>query len=74
MNRTQAIAMLGAVRRAGAELAKALADLRADNPEDLRRWELATARSLGALHVELLDPILADHPEITPPELGGPPK
>lgn len=42
-------------------------------PDDFRAWELATARALGAIQVELLEPILAAFPEITPIELGGPP-
>jgi hypothetical protein len=72
MTRSEASALLSAVRRAGDELAKGLAQLRTSSPNDLRTWELATARALGAIHKELLEPILTEHPEITPAELGGP--
>ncbi len=73
MTRDQASALLAAVRRAGNELAGGLHALRQQRPDDFRAWELAMARALGAIQVELLEPILAAFPEITPIELGGPP-
>ena len=74
MRRDQALELLAAVRRSGDELAKGLARLEASKPSDLRKWQLATAAALGAIQDKLLEPILSEHPDITPPELGGPPK
>ena len=74
MTRAQATDLLEAVRRAGGELVRGLDQSRQAHPPDLRKWELATANALGAMQDELLNPILAEHPEITPVELGGPPR
>lgn len=74
MTRAQATALLAAVRRSGNELSRGLMELRKESPEDLRKWELATAHALGAIQDELLEPILEEHPDLTPAELGGPPK
>jgi hypothetical protein len=73
MTRSEAIAFLGAIRRSGRELSRGLHDLNEANPSEFEKWKHGTARALSAIQDELLEPLLAEHPDITPPELGGAP-
>lgn len=72
MTHAEAEALTSAVRRAGAELVAGLETLRRSAPQDLRAWELATARALAVLQDALLEPRFEQHPEVRPKELGGP--
>ncbi len=64
--------LLTAVRRAGDQLVSALHQVHARvSPAELERWKLAVGRAMGALSLELLEPICQENPAVVPKALGG---
>lgn len=72
MTKESAQVLLAATRRAGDELMAAFAYVKKhESPEEVARWQAAVGRSMGAIYQQLLEPLLAEHPDITPKALGG---
>jgi hypothetical protein len=64
--------LLSAIRASGAVLMNALVEVRPDmRPDEFEAWSKAVGRTLGKIQDELLDPLLEEHPSITPTSLGG---
>ena len=64
--------LLAAIRKSGASLMTALVQLKNEmNAEEFERWSRAVGRSMAKIQDELLEPLLEEHPEITPKSLGG---
>lgn len=72
MKKESAQVLLAAIRRAGDELMTAFVAVKKnESPEEFARWQTAMGRSMGAIYDQLLEPLLAEHPDITPRALGG---
>ncbi len=51
----------------------ALFRLKANTPKDFEHWKVPVGRVMGELYDRLLEPLFKEHPDLTPPEIGGPP-
>jgi hypothetical protein len=39
------------------------------SPEEIKRYKQAVGKVMAEVFLEIVDPILAEHPDLTPPEL-----
>ncbi|HZP76582.1 MAG TPA: hypothetical protein VFB45_10600 [Pseudolabrys sp.] len=70
MSREAAKIVLDAVLRHAAEQDTALIEIQAKcSPEEFKRYKQMIGKSMGAIFLEIVHPIVAQYPDLKPPQM-----